>query len=120
MVRDARESRVLNWLYIGRLLGLRRLWILSPCLVLWKLKSGWWSCAPLVSPRLVAGLPALDRVREVTWSHTVSELERAPRKPYNSMPQFTDEQTVAQRKNGRFPKPPIDWDQLPSLQFSDW
>lgn len=69
--------------------------------MLWKLKSGWWSRAPLVSPRLVGGLPALERVGEVTWRDTVSELERAPRRPYSPVPQFLDEKTVAQREEGR-------------------
>ena len=102
MVRDAHESRVLS-LLCREASGSKRTVAFGPyLLVVWKLKSGWSSGAPLVSPRLVVGLPALERAGEMTWcSHRAG---RGTWRPQSPVPQFTDEKTVA-REEGRFPRP---------------
>ena len=53
-------------------LGLKRLWLFGAYLLVpWKLKSGRSSVAPAVSPRLVVGLPALERVSEMAWGSSL-------------------------------------------------
>ena len=90
-------------------LGLKGPWPFGPYLLVpWKLKSGRSSVAPGVSPRLVVGLPALERVSGMACRSSLRAGEGTWR-PWSPVPQFTDEETVAQRGEGRVSRPPSKW-----------
>lgn len=79
----------------------------------------------MVSPRLTVGPPALERMGEMTWSDTVLRAGRGQLgRSGGPVPQFTDENTVSQGGEGRFPKPPGKLEaclkQHPSFSFSDY